>query len=164
MPPWPLDGALSLRTRIDDVPIDAGISATLRDLGNLEMGRNLEQKFRFVDLEYTPDNSLNISLAPTTWSESRSFHIALERDPLRLSRGRDGAWIEPVPLGGTVLPGIAVVHGIVLTSDAQVLFAQRNPKVGYAPLHWSASFEEQLQSAARHVAAAMRAPVSLVDG
>ncbi|MGQ0773225.1 MAG: hypothetical protein ACT4NY_02200 [Pseudonocardiales bacterium] len=80
----------------------------------------------------------------TTWSDSNKFYAALRRDRGATSHDSTGAWIEPVPLGRTALPGIAAVHGIVLTTDDQVLLTQRSTKVDYAPLHWSASFEEQL--------------------
>jgi 8-oxo-dGTP pyrophosphatase MutT (NUDIX family) len=44
----------------------------------------------------------------------------------------------------TRLPGLAVVHVITVTADGQVLMTQRSATVAYAPLHWSASFEEQV--------------------
>jgi hypothetical protein len=85
-----------------------------------------------------------VTLAPATWTSGRKFHAAVQRDPSWASKLPDGRWITPVPFGDTQLPGIAVVHGIIVTADDQVIATQRSPKVSYAPLHWSVSFEEQL--------------------
>ena len=87
---------------------------------------------------------MHITLAPTTWNLTNRFIGALQRDPGLMRHARDGTWIEPVPLGSTALPTIAVVHGIVLTSDDHLLLAKRSARAHYAPAHWSASFEEQL--------------------
>jgi hypothetical protein len=56
----------------------------------------------------------------------------------------DGRWFRPIPFGEQLLPGIAVVHAIILTSDHHVIAALRSRATTYAPLHWSVSFEEQL--------------------
>lgn len=52
--------------------------------------------------------------------------------------------LSAVPLGDTCLPGLAAVHVLLLTADSRLLLAQRSTKLAYAPLHWSASFEEQV--------------------
>lgn len=106
-------------------------------------GPDLEPKYRLTSLEHLSDDTLHVRLAPTTWTLGKGFHDAILRDPGRFRHAADGSWIEPLPLGTSVLPGLAVVHAIVLTSDGKVLIAQRSAKVGYTPLHWSVSFEEQ---------------------
>jgi hypothetical protein len=145
VPPWPLAEPVAIRTQVrEGPPVEAAVEAAMRDLHDLDTGPDLEAKFRFTHLAYQPGSGLEVTLAPTSWSISKRFSTALQRDPTRIGHTMAGTWIQPMPLGNTVLPGIAVVHGIVLTSDGQVLMAQRSAKVGYAPLHWSASFEEQL--------------------
>lgn len=146
VPPWPLARPVTIRTVEvrDGPPIEPTLATLIHQFDDLDTGPDLEVKYRFTNITYRTDHSLNISLAPTTWSDSNKFHAALRRDPGATSHDSTGAWIEPIPLGRTALPGIAAVHGIVLTTDDQVLLAQRNTNVGYAPLHWSASFEEQL--------------------
>ena len=71
---------------------------------------------------------MHITLAPTTWNLTNRFIGALQRDPGLMRHARDGTWIEPVPLGSTALPTIAVVHGIVLTSDDHLLLAKRSAR------------------------------------
>ncbi|MGH3777940.1 MAG: TIR domain-containing protein [Pseudonocardiaceae bacterium] len=145
VPPWQLARPVTIRTKVrDGPPIEPTFATLIRQFNDFDTGPDLEVKYRFTDIAYRTDHSLEISLAPTTWSDSNKFYTALRSGPGAASHDSAGAWIEPVPLGRTALPGIAAVHGIVLTTDDQVLLAQRNIKVGYAPLHWSASFEEQL--------------------
>jgi len=123
-------------------PIDSLIGAELEKLSP-PPGRDLEAKFRFTDLKHAAD-ALLISLTPTTWTTARKFQTAILHDPSWVSRLSDGTWVMPLPFGDRLLPGLAVVHAIVLTSDRHVLAALRSAELSYAPLHWSASFEEQL--------------------
>ncbi len=126
----------------DGPPAEAAIEAQLERL-NLATGPDLEMKFRFTGLNYRTD-ALEIALTPTTWTSARRFQTALERDPAWASKLPDGKWIMPLPFGDVLLPGIAVVHAIIVTSDRRVIAAQRSEKTSYSPLHWSVSFEEQL--------------------
>jgi hypothetical protein len=138
-------GPLDVPIRVivqDGPPVDAFIEAQLALL-SFATGPDLETKYRFTALRHGKD-ALTVTLAPTTWTSSVKFHAALQRDPAWASKLPDGRWIMPVPFGGQLLPGIAVVHAIVMTSDGQVIAARRNAKMRYAPEHWSVSFEEQL--------------------
>lgn len=145
VPPWRFGRPVTIRAEVREGPrIEPKIEALIQRLADLDVGPELEMKYRCTDISYRADHSLEIFLTPTTWSDSNKFYAALRYDRRATSHDSTGAWIEPVPLGRTVLPGIAAVHGIVLTADDQVLLAQRNTDVSYAPLHWSASFEEQL--------------------
>ncbi len=123
-------------------PIEATIAAQLERL-TFPVGPDLETKYRFTALTRQSD-ALAVRLAPTTWTSANKFHAAVERDPAYASKFPDGRWITPLPFGDTLLPGIAVVHAIILTSDNQVIAAQRSREMSYSPLHWSVSFEEQL--------------------
>ncbi|MEV2221588.1 TIR domain-containing protein [Nocardia vinacea] len=140
-PYFPVGAQVRIRTTLTDGPaVSAEILAAVERLGDVDTGPDLETKFRFTGLTVARDRkTLDVALTPTTWTESKKFHTLLSDDPAQVNNT-----VAPVPLGERVLPGIAVVHAIVVTSDQQVLFARRSAKVGYAPLHWSAGFEEQL--------------------
>jgi hypothetical protein len=136
---------VTLHATVDEViPVDQAIEVAVESLGDIETGPDLETKFRFTQLGYRSDSSVRTTLTPTTWSRTSRFVAALQRDPALMRHSLDGTWIEPVPLGLTALPTVAAVHCIVLTADDRILLAQRSARVHYAPAHWSASFEEQL--------------------
>ena len=126
----------------DGPPVDPFIEAQVARL-NFATGPDLETKYRFTALQHGKD-ALTVALAPTTWTSSRKFHAALQRDPAWASKLPDGRWITPVPFGDQLLPGIAAVHAIIMTRDGQVIAARRNARMRYAPGHWSVSFEEQV--------------------
>jgi hypothetical protein len=136
-----LDVPLRVTVR-DGPPVEAGIEASLEKL-NLPVGADLETKYRFTALKHGTDVVV-VTLAPTTWTSARRFHAAVQRDPAWATKLPDGRCTKPVPFGDQLLPGIAVVHAIILSSDRQVIAAQRSRETSYAPLHWSVSFEEQL--------------------
>jgi hypothetical protein len=126
----------------DGPPVDAVIEAQLEKL-SLPAGPDLETKYRFTALTHESD-ALAVTLTPTTWTSAKRFHTAVQRDPAWASKLPDGRWITPMPFGDRLLPGIAVVHAIIMTSDNDLIAAQRSAETSYAPLHWSLSFEEQL--------------------
>ncbi len=138
----PASRPLVVRCVLDEVPVNAAIQAELLSSAPTDVGPNQEPKYRFTRLEAT-GSTLQINLAPTTWREGRGFHATLQTDRSRFARA-SGTWFLPIPLGQVAFPGLAVVHCVVMTADNYVLFAQRGAKVAYAPLHWSASFEEQV--------------------
>jgi hypothetical protein len=138
-------GSLGMPVRVsvhDGPPVDPVIEAQLQKL-SLPTGPDLETKYRFTGLMDEKD-ALKVTLAPTTWTSARRFHAAVQRDPAWASKLPNGRWITPMPFGDQLLPGIAVVHAIIMTSDGKVIAAQRSAETSYAPLHWSVSFEEQL--------------------
>jgi hypothetical protein len=122
--------------------IDPAIIRTLMGLNARDVGPDLEEKFRISGVT-SADGVLNVRLSPTTWQLGRSFHRSVLDEPRTFMR-INGRHPVPVPLGEAQLPGLAVVHCIVLTSDRQILLSQRSNIVAYAPLHWSASYEEQV--------------------
>ena len=135
--------AMPIRVSVQDgPPVDAVIQAQLEQL-SLPTGPDLETKYRFTTLAHGRD-ALAVTLAPTTWTSVNRFHTAVQRDPAWASKLPDGRWIRPMPFGDRLLPGIAVAHAIIMASDHQVIATQRSLEVSYAPLHWSVSFEEQL--------------------
>lgn len=134
--PW------DVRCAVKEAEPDPAVLRELQEVGLQNVGPDLEQKYLIADLK-TDGSTLEISLAPTTWTLGKSFHKAIQSRPDRFLRD-GGRWLEPVPLGTTRLPGLSVAHGIVRTSDGHLLMAQRAEDVSYAPLHWSASFEEQV--------------------
>jgi hypothetical protein len=145
--PSALEASSPLNTPIrvsvqDGPPVDASIEAQLQQM-SLPNSPDLEAKYRFTAINVKRD-ALAVVLAPTTWTSAKRFHAAVQRDPAWASKLPDGRWATPVPFGDQLLPGIAVVHAIIVTSDQQVIAAQRSSDVSYSPLHWSVSFEEQL--------------------
>jgi hypothetical protein len=135
----PSDGAgWTYACAMTEDPIDPGILGALLDLTPLDVGPNAEQKYRISGVTET-DGMLRFEISPTTWRLGSSFHGAIMTYPSRFS-----GIAVPIPLGSCRLPGLAVVHCIVITSDRQILLSQRSDTVAYAPLHWSASYEEQV--------------------
>jgi hypothetical protein len=126
----------------DGPPINSFIEQQLQLLSPVA-GPDLETKYRFTALKHDA-GVLSVALAPTSWTSASMFHDALQRDPAWASKQSDGRWLRPVPFGDQMLPGMAVVHAIIATSDGKVIAAQRSDEVNYSPGHWSVSFEEQL--------------------
>jgi hypothetical protein len=122
--------------------IDPSILQTLMDLKPVDAGPNIEEKYRVSGITSTVDG-LQIQLSPITWHLGQSFHRAIMEQPGKFIRiaGRQPV---PIPLGASRFPGLAVVHCIVVTADRQILLSQRSDTVAYDPLHWSASYEEQV--------------------
>lgn len=129
-----------------DAPVDASVREFLDEAGDQPAGRGLETKYRLTRLERRGDGALAANVAETSWELGAGFHMAV-RDPRNhpsppLAIWR---WVEEVLTGRPRLPGIAVVHGLLLTSDRKLLLTERSRRrVSYAPGHWSASFEEQI--------------------
>ncbi|MCX4974720.1 toll/interleukin-1 receptor domain-containing protein [Streptomyces sp. NBC_00620] len=152
LPHKPMDSPVALSVQLQSDSSAALVDPALLRLEGPVDGPDLERKYRFTGIGLSADRrALEISLAPTSWTEASRFHSALRQDPgsarntdRRHALAGNYRWIRPVPLGETVLPGIACVHCIVLSSDRQVLFSRRSTQSPYAPGRWSASFEEQL--------------------
>lgn len=125
-------------------PIEPKVIKEMQLYGHQQTGINLEPKYRLTSLTRHSDYTIHVQLTPTAWALGKGFHNAILENPGHFRCMADGSWIEPLPLGTTVLPGLAAVHAIVLTTDCKVLTTQRSDKVGYSPLHWSVSFEEQI--------------------
>lgn len=124
----------------DGPPVNDEILSAVAELGAIDTGPDLEAKFRITELEANAaEQTLAARLTPTTWTASRRFHHLITESPDKVCLA-----LAPIPLGNTVFPGLAVVHAIVLSADKQVLFTQRSHAVAFAPSHWSASFEEQI--------------------
>jgi hypothetical protein len=126
----------------DGPPIDAAIERGLQAL-SVPTGPDLETKYRIAAVK-RERQALSVSLVPTTWTSAKKFHAVVEHDPGWLGKLPDGPWITPIPFGDSLLPGIAAVHAIIMSSDGAVIAAQRSAATSYRPLHWSVSFEEQL--------------------
>ena len=146
-PPLVTTQAASAPT-IDLLPTEAApIDAWIRDLISTDdyarVGEGWEAKYRTVSVGRLDENSLAISLAPTTWEESASFHCAMIRMQPVLRSNADriiSSWLR----GQTAFPGIICVHSIVVTGDNKVVKARRGSNTIYASGRWSVSFEEQL--------------------
>lgn len=128
----------------DEAPLTPPFDAVVNDEHRAAAGAAFEPKYRVAGVRRDDDGALLVALAPTTWELGRGFHTVARSSPGKLA-GRGGAgWPEPIPLGDDRLPGIAVVHVVVVTSDRRLLLAQRSRNVGYSPGCWSVSFEEQI--------------------
>jgi len=124
------------------LPIDPEIDAHIRS-STTNVGPNLEPKYRVAEWRQA-DGQVHLVMEETTWTEARQFHQLILTNPRQIIVREDRTWLEPIPWGTQRLPGLAVVHAIVLTSDDQLLLMQRSSNAKYAPRHWSASFEEQM--------------------
>jgi len=122
--------------------IDAEIDALVTKAERVAAGAEEEPKFRFSALVVS-DQRLQVQASPSSWGFARAFHVLAHKAPHRLDSAVREQYALPPPLGRLELPGLAVVHCIVSTSDGQVLMAQRNAKTAYSPGRWSVSFEEQ---------------------
>jgi len=133
---------LGLRTTFtDDAPVDDGARAVITAQDVRAVGADLETKYRIAAID-SASAPVTVALAETTWREAAAFHRALRRlevDAPEKLDGLLGAWFDHRPL-----PGVASVHVIVITSDRQVVLAQRGEATIYAARRWSASFEEQI--------------------
>lgn len=132
----------------EEFPIDSAAAALAAEFEELA-GQGWEQKYRVALLKPDKTQNLLVTLVPITYEMANGFHRALQarangqnRGAIQLLRAQ---WLKRLAKPGRyTLPGIAVVHAIVLTADRKILVAQRSPNTNYAPLHWSASFEEQI--------------------
>jgi hypothetical protein len=111
---------------------------------NNSVGPAREKKYRLTTFKRTNTGDLWAEVAETTWPVGAGFHRAMLTMDSAQALDAVQSWIEPVISQTNHFPGIVAVQGIVLTLDRKVVLAQRSSKVFYAPRHWSASFEEQI--------------------
>lgn len=89
--------------------------------------------------------TLELDFRRTAWSQVRAFQEAVERgthERLTAPLMKYHFDIQHCPF-----PNIAVVHAIVVTSDAHIVATQRSQTMQYHPLTWSISLEEGLKEA-----------------
>jgi hypothetical protein len=128
----------------DESPLDTSVLSLVDETTRAAAGPNIETKFRVVLRDGRRE------LARTTWKCGRAHHLALRK----VFEAPDGTGLD---VAGYMLdcaltpakfvsvsPGIAVAHVLCLTSDRQLLCAQRPMNAQYAPGAWSISYEEQL--------------------
>lgn len=134
----------------EEYPLDPQAIQILSPYKEKLAGLGWENKYRVAFLERSSSESTNIQLVfvTTTYEEGTGFHRSLaetlgtkENSSLRF---RKRAVNQILNLGRYSVPGIAVVHTIVVTSDNRLVLCQRSPHTGYHPSHWSISFEEQI--------------------
>jgi TIR domain-containing protein len=107
-------------------------------------GPPIETKYRFVDLKRVSDVRISAHLAEIGWPLARGFHAAMLREGNRIPAAVRENLLEGIFRGTPCLPGLAGVHAVLITADDRVVFQRRSKSARYAPLHWSASFEEQI--------------------
>jgi hypothetical protein len=113
-------------------------------------GMGWETKYRVARIDVVSDQGIvpRVTLVPTTFEESTGFHrslidaVAKGDDDVRTAKtGLAKQLMQP---GDYHLPGVAVIHAIVVTNDNRLVLCQRSPNAGYHPSAWSVSFEEQI--------------------
>lgn len=136
-------GAFEIEVQQTDELVHSELVTLLRPFERLDSGPELEKKFRIAGVTSSGTRCV-VSLADSSWEIGRTFHHVARNHPERISAIDAAGFRLPPPLGRSSMPGLAVVHAIVTTADGKVLAARRSATVGYAPLHWSMSFEEQM--------------------
>jgi hypothetical protein len=134
----------------EEYPLDPQVIQLLTPHKERLAGQAWEAKYRVAALGQNIDgiSALKTTLAPTTYEEGSGFHRGLrsavaQGDASALGL-RDRLTEQLVQPGSYSVAGIAVVHVIVITPDDRLVLCQRSPHAGYHPLHWSISFEEQI--------------------
>jgi hypothetical protein len=124
--------------------LSACVAAFMAAAGPQATGPALESKLRVVRFGPAGAGEFRVQLAPTTWERGRAFQMALlsHEQPPRDARG----WLEAAFEGEPMTPGLAAVHATVVTRDGKLALVQRAAHALYRPLHWAATFEEQMVS------------------
>lgn len=149
----PPNGRARFECAAGEPPLDSGAQRFLERAGPQATGPGLEPKLRVLGFELDPDGTLCVRFSPSTWERGRGFHMALlacDAPP-----PESESWLAAAFCGAPLVPGLAAVHGAVVTSDAQLVLMRRSAGVLYRPLHWAATFEEQM------IAADLSAPDAL---
>lgn len=121
--------------------LEASVRAFLERSGPQATGAGLEAKVRAVRCSVR-DEQVEIAFAPTTWELGRAFHLALLSSPELPPFAQH--WLESALEGQPLTPGLGAVHGLIVTSDGALVLMRRAAGVLYRPLHWAATFEEQM--------------------
>lgn len=125
-------------------PLEPDALAIVTQQDIIEAGPPIETKYRFVALARPRDDLLSAELVEIGWGRAKGFHTAMLRDGERVPPDVLEAVLAEIFRGAPRVPGVAVVHAVVVTSDDKVIFQRRSESAGYAPGHWSATFEEQI--------------------
>jgi hypothetical protein len=109
------------------------------------VGREGETKFTYLPVDPTAPA---LSVAPSAWLPARRLHRAIlarhaAREAQRQRWAEAVSALETLAPHGQGLPGLAVVHVLLTTADAQLVVAQRGPSAYFAGA-WTPGFEEQL--------------------
>jgi hypothetical protein len=131
-------------------PLDPQVIKLLTPHKQKLAGLGWETKHRIVAMQQAAESQarLKIVFAPTTYEEGTGFHRRL----IEAAEQRDTAVLvlkqqlaeQLMQMGTYTVTGVAAVHAVVITRDNQLVLCQRSPYMDYYPLHWSVSFEEQI--------------------
>jgi len=128
--------------RVAEPALHASVANFLERCGPQATGPGLEPKLRVVSFARARDGALEVELAPTSWELGRGFHMALLACFAAPSEAPQ--WLAAALSGQPITPGLAAVHGVVVTRDRKLVVMRRAAEVLYRPSHWAASFEEQM--------------------
>ncbi len=138
----PVDGRTRCRLAEREPELDEHAAAFLAAAGPQATGPGLEPKLRVLSFSRAADGGLDVELVPTTWELGRGFHMALlARDNVPTQAP---VLLDAALRGRPLAPGLAAVHGVVLTRDRKLVLMRRSANVLYRPSHWAATFEEQM--------------------
>lgn len=128
--------------RVVEPELHSSVTSFFERCGPQATGPGLEPKLRVISYARASDGTLEVELAPTTWELGRGFHMALlgcSSAPVEAPE-----WLAAAFAGRPVTPGLAAVHGVVVTRDRKLVLMRRAADVLYRPSHWAATFEEQM--------------------
>ncbi len=136
-------GPVPARTRrVVEPELHSSVTSFFERCGPQATGPGLEPKLRVISYACASDGTLEVELAPTAWELGRGFHMALlgcSSAPVEAPE-----WLAAAFAGRPVTPGLAAVHGVVVTRDRKLVLMRRAADVLYRPSHWAATFEEQM--------------------
>ena len=89
---------------------------------------------------------VKVTLAATTWEQVRAIQEPLLTGGPEEPAIREACGAGPLHPEAAPIPSIGVAHAALLTSDNQLVVAQRSSRVAYFPGTRSVSFEEQLSA------------------
>ncbi len=128
--------------RVVEPELHSSVTSFFERCGPQATGPGLEPKLRVISFARSHEGALEVELAPTTWELGRGFHMALlgcSSAPVEAPE-----WLAAAFAGRPVTPGLAAVHGVVVTRDRKLVLMRRAADVLYRPSHWAATFEEQM--------------------
>jgi len=141
-----VERTVAVRTiRPADAPIDELATSLVNAEDRVAVGPNLEPKYRICSIEQPDGETLQVTVAETSWQSGAAF-LRVVRDRRRVPEATHQRLLHTVLDETGWLPGLAAVHCVLLTGDRQVVATRRPGNSEFAAGRWSVSYEEQLTS------------------
>ena len=125
-------------------PLDPYIDTLLTEARSSFEEDGYEDKYRVVDWRCS-NSGLVVQAVQTEWETGHLFHRLIGEKLSRLECSDEVEnWLFMSFKERSSLPGLASVHGIVVTRDRRIVLSRRALHTHYAPGAWSVGFEEQI--------------------